>query len=818
MRPTPQSRRLNPSLRGDSPELGYPRGVLSESSGLRTVKVPAVFAPAFEAAQAYVSRYFEAREGDPEKGTISISGERYILVRAASMSVEFFDLVRSLYADKGDDEARSVASNLLFDTAHAIGKADALVFHEKMGVTDPIERLSAGPIHFAFAGWAFVEILADSRPSPDENFFLVYDHPFSFESHAWLDKKRTSETPVCIMNAGYSSGWCEVSFGLPLVAVETECLAAGGTRCRFVMAPPSRIEAHLERLAASEAVGRPRRPATTSVPEFFQRKRLEDDLRRSHESLESRVHERTKDLEAANEHLRAEVVERRAVEEQLRASEDRFEKAFRLSPAAISISTFEDGRYLDVNESFARLVGRPREALVGHTSGEMGLWAHPTQRQALLDRLLVDGRAAETEVTFVSASGARREVLLSAEAIDLAGRRCILALCHDVTERRRGEEALRLAQKMESLAVLAGGVAHDFNNLLAVMLGHNALALGKLPEGSPARVHVQKAVAATERAAGLTRQMLAYSGRGHFEIRAVDLNALVRENLSLLGAALPKHVRSEQRLPDGLPRIAADPSQLQQVVMNLILNGAEAIVDRAGTVKVTTRVRQMARGNLEVLQPTGEPLPPGAYVELRVEDDGAGMDMDALPRIFEPFFTTKTTGRGLGLAAVQGIVRGHRGGIRVESTPGRGTTFTLLFPASREVQAETVATVTEAAGPDGLVLVVDDEPAVLETIASILDEAGVPWAAASDGEAAVRLFRERAAHIRLVLLDLSMPGLSGEETFEALREIDPTVRVLLSSGYSEAEATRRFVGRGLAGFLQKPYRPGSLIEAVRRAL
>ena len=288
--------------------LGYPREVLSGSSGLRTVKVPEAFAPAFEAAQAYVSRYFEAQESDPEKGTISISGERYILVRAASMSVEFFDLVRSLYADKGEDEARSVASNLLFDTAHAIGKADAITFHEKMGVTNPIERLSAGPIHFAFAGWAFVDILPDSRPSPDEDFFLVYDHPFSFESHAWLAQKRTSETPVCIMNAGYSSGWCEVSFGVPLVAVETECQAAGGPRCRFVMAPPSRIEEHLERLAASDAVGRPP-PAGhhAPCPSSSSASAWKTSCGAPTRSLESRVRERTADLEAANKRLRAEI-------------------------------------------------------------------------------------------------------------------------------------------------------------------------------------------------------------------------------------------------------------------------------------------------------------------------------------------------------------------------------------------------------------------------------------------------------------------------------------------------------------------------------
>jgi PAS domain S-box-containing protein len=769
----------------------------------------------FEAAQAYVGRYFEAKRAEPEKGTISISGERYILVRAASMSVEFFDLVRSLYADKGEDEARSVASNLLFDTAHAIGKADARAFHEKMGVSDPIERLSAGPIHFAFSGWAFVDILPDSRPSPDESYFLVYDHPFSFESHAWLAQKRASPTPVCVMNAGYSSGWCEESFGVPLVAVETECLAAGDPRCRFVMAPPSRIEEHLARLTAGDGTGRPRRPASVSVPEFFQRKRLEDELRRSHESLEARVKERTRDLEAANERLRAEIAERKAVEERLRASEDRFEKAFRMSPAAMTISTLEDGRYLDLNDSFARLLGHPRERLIGRTATEVGFWVEPDERERLVRDLAAEGRVIDREVKVRTALGEVREVLLSAEVIELQGQRCLLGISHDVTERHRAEEALRLAQKMESLGVLAGGVAHDFNNLLAVMLGHNALALRKLAEGSPERSHVEKAVEAAERAASLTRQMLAYSGRGAFEIRPLDLNGLVRQNLGLLAAALPKRVALQLRLAEGLPRIAADPGQMQQVVMNLILNAAEAIGSRPGTVAVSTARRDLL-APAAVRQPTGEPLPEGVYVELTVRDDGEGMDPATLPRIFEPFFSTKAPGRGLGLAAVQGIVRGHRGGLAVESAKGEGTTFTLLLPATTQAPEEEEAARAPAA--PGVVLVVDDEPAVLDMVASVLDEAGIPWVAATDGEAAVRLFEERRRDIHLVLLDLSMPGLSGEDTFEALRRIDPQARVLLSSGYAEAEATRRFAGRGLSGFMQKPYRPEALVEAIRRAL
>jgi signal transduction histidine kinase len=291
-----------------------PRGALS------TVRVPKAVEAVFLRAQEQVARYFRERKEDPELGTISIAGERYILLRAASMSVEFFDLVTSLYQDKGPQVARGVASNLLFDVAHAIGKADARAFQQRLGLEDPIEKLSAGPVHFSYSGWAFVDIFPESRPSADEDYFLIYDHPYSFESDAWLKRGRRSEFPVCVMNAGYSSGWCEESFGLPLVAVEIECLAAGGRHCRFVMAPPSRIEAHLAR-HADAANGLPggraaaRSGAATSVPEFFQRKRLEDELRQSHEGLERRVAERTAELSEANDRLQREVAERKRAEE-----------------------------------------------------------------------------------------------------------------------------------------------------------------------------------------------------------------------------------------------------------------------------------------------------------------------------------------------------------------------------------------------------------------------------------------------------------------------------------------------------------------------
>ncbi len=290
---------------------------------LSTVSVPPEIAPVFLKAQEYVARYFRDRVHRPDEATITIAGERYVLLRAASMSVEFVELVMSLYQDKGPAEARSVANNLLFDLAHAIGKADARRFHEKMGVTDPIERLSAGPVHFAFSGWAYVHILPESRPSPDDDYFLIFDHPFSFESHAWQAKGQRSEVPVCIMSAGYSSGWCEESFGIPLVSAEVECIAAGGSHCRFIMAPPSRIEAHLARhTAGPPADARSRRSAApaiaVAVPEFFQRLRMEDELRKANELLERRVLERTAELSQTNQRLQHEIAERQVIEKQLR--------------------------------------------------------------------------------------------------------------------------------------------------------------------------------------------------------------------------------------------------------------------------------------------------------------------------------------------------------------------------------------------------------------------------------------------------------------------------------------------------------------------
>jgi diguanylate cyclase (GGDEF)-like protein/PAS domain S-box-containing protein len=339
---------------------GRPEPWSAPADRLETVSVPEPFVPIFLRAQDHVAAYFKERIEDPKRSTILISGERYILVRAASMSVEFFDLVMSLYRDRGVDEARNVAANLLFDVAHAIGKADARTFHDRMQVTDPVEKLSAGPIHFSYAGWAFVKIFPESNPSPDENYYLIYDHPFSFESDSWLRRQQHSEFPVCVMNAGYSSGWCEESFGLPLVAVEVECLAAGGEQCRFIMAPPARIEEHLERYARARggaSATHPVSPASTPIPEFFQRKRMEEELRRSRDDLEINVAQRTAELVDTNERLVQEIADRRQAEAQLLLLESAVENAIEGIILLSGEKTVDGPRVIFANAGFEKLTG-----------------------------------------------------------------------------------------------------------------------------------------------------------------------------------------------------------------------------------------------------------------------------------------------------------------------------------------------------------------------------------------------------------------------------------------------------------------------------
>jgi len=403
----------------------------------------------------------------------------------------------------------------------------------------------------------------------------------------------------------------------------------------------------------------------------------------------------------------------------------------------------------------------------------------------------------------------------------------VVCLARNVTEqkraaeeRRRLESQIQYAQKLESLGVLAGGIAHDFNNLLVAVLGNADLALLDLSPASPARACVESVRDAAMRASELTQQLLAYSGKGAFLIKVLSLNELVRDIGRLLEVSISRKVTLRYDLAEGLPAVEADPSQLRQVVMNLITNASEAIGDRSGTICIRTGCVHADRDYLSLLL-LNQGLPEGDYVCLEVSDTGSGMDAETRARIFDPFFTTKFTGRGLGLAAVQGIVRGHKGTILVYSEPGRGTTFKILLPScgsAPPVEKPAPPKQEDPRRAGGTVLVVDDEEAVRQVAREILERSGFTVLTARDGLEGLEVFRQHAGGIVVVLLDLTMPRLNGEEVLRGLQEIRRDVRVILTSGYSELEATRRFAGRGLAGFVQKPFELSVLVRKVKDLL
>ena len=340
----------------------------------------------------------------------------------------------------------------------------------------------------------------------------------------------------------------------------------------------------------------------------------------------------------------------------------------------------------------------------------------------------------------------------------------------------------------------------------------------------PAFGHVHKVVKAAEQAASLTRQLLAYSGGGQFTIQPFHLNDLIEESFDLLRVALPKKTFLEFDLAEDLPLVEIDTAQLQQVLMNLLINAAEAIGEQPGTILVQTAVRHITEQDTIFWRFTDQPLPPGPYVSLLIEDSGGGMADETITKIFDPFFTTKFTGRGLGLAAVLGIVRSHQGGLKVSSQVGTGTLFELLLPISGKTEVATTADFAPESVADsetavaGLVLVIDDERAVREAVIDILEMEGIDVLTAANGDEGIALYKTQAQDIDLVLLDLSMPGKSGHETFLELQQFDPNVRILLSSGYSEADATRGFARPPLVGFLQKPYRLDAFIRRLRKFL
>ena len=534
------------------------------------------------------------------------------------------------------------------------------------------------------------------------------------------------------------------------------------------------------------------------------------------------------------EELRAEVARlRRAAEaldrtsEALRESEQRLAQLFHQCPIAV-IEWDTTFCVVQWNAAAERIFGYSRAEMLGeHARKIIPPAARPHVDQIWEDLVSRHGgtRSRNENVTATGESIVCE--WYNGPRVDDDGRVVgVISLAQDVTEiaraedeRRRLERRMVEAAKLESLGVLAGGVAHDFNNLLVGIVGATSLALHELPVGSPVRSHLELVASSADRAAELTRQMLAYSGKGRFVVEPVELRALVAEMARLLQASISKKARLDCRIAATGGTIEGDATQLRQVVMNLILNASDAVEEKGGDIIVSTGVMSVSAAHLRSNW-LHDDIAPGEYAFVDVTDTGMGMDAATRARIFDPFFTTKPRGHGLGLAVAQGIVRAHHGFIDVESVSGTGTRIRIGFPVGREEVAVPPSDVQESRAQRemGTILLADDEPVVREIARRTLESEGFSVREASDGREAVALFAAAPASFRAILVDLTMPHLSGDEVLRRVHALAPETPIVLMSGFDEGEITRRYGAEGLAGFLQKPFRPEDLLQVLHAAL
>jgi PAS domain S-box-containing protein len=524
----------------------------------------------------------------------------------------------------------------------------------------------------------------------------------------------------------------------------------------------------------------------------------------------------------ANEALRREIVERARVEEALRESEAKLRTLVRHFPNGAVFLFDRDLRYL-VADGRALERNRMTSAdLEGKTLQEVVSPEGLDKLEPVYRATLAGTPPPEFEYTHKG----RMLRLVAVPVRDdtgavIAG--MIIAL--DVTEIRDAEEErlrierkLQDTQRLESLGLLAGGIAHDFNNLLAAILGHADVVRLDVPQGSETAESVDAIISGVRRAGEMTNRLLAYAGKGRFVLRPLLLNDVLRELGDLLRVSMGQHARVDFDLADGLPPIEADAAQLRQVALNLLVNASEAIDPGApGMVTVSTRCEELDGQTLARLAPKGERAP-GRYVRLSVKDTGHGMDAERLARIFDPFFTTKFAGRGLGLAAVHGIVRGHRGVMEVESEPGRGTTFHIWFPATEAMAPHVEPAETTTCARRGTALVVDDEPAVRAAFARVLKRLGFEVCTMEDGPAALEALRAGIPDLVVAFVDLTMPLMPGDVLARSIRESRPDIPLILMSGYTAEDVAARHGDVGHAVFLHKPFTLEALREALRGAL
>lgn len=527
------------------------------------------------------------------------------------------------------------------------------------------------------------------------------------------------------------------------------------------------------------------------------------------------------------------VTERANAEEAFRIAETRYKNLFEEANDIVYTHDFQ-GKFTSLNKEGERISGYSSEEARGISVYEIIAPEYREKALEMTKRRLQGEQVGKYEVEILAKDGHRIPVEVSARLIVHDGKPIgVQGIARDITERRQAEEQrqnlerqVQHAQKLEGLGVLAGGIAHDFNNLLVGILGNASLATRRLPKESPVHTYLKRVEKAAQRAAELTNQMLAYSGRGTFVVRPLHLDKVARETVELVRVGTSKKISFQYDIEENLPLVMGDTSQMHQVMMNVITNAAEAIGEDVGTITVGASRATLDKNAFSKIYFHTDPTP-GDYVCLSIGDTGCGMNPEQKSKIFDPFYSTKFAGRGLGLAALLGIVRGHKGAISVYSEPEKGTTFKLYFPVlkqdSLEKQLPEVNKGQEEKSlnkwkSSGMALIADDEEAVRVFTREVLQRHGLTVVTADDGKEAIELYDQHKADIRVALVDLMMPFVNGQEVLEYIRNDNPEVPIIISSGYSEAEILDRFRENPPSNFIQKPYRALELTRILKMVL
>ena len=515
------------------------------------------------------------------------------------------------------------------------------------------------------------------------------------------------------------------------------------------------------------------------------------------------------------------ISEQKSLETELINSEERYRILVESAPFGILVMQNAVIQY--ANKKLVKIFGYEN---LSDVIGKPGIiFLSPKVREKLLKRALNREKGGEEPKSYESIglkkSGEEFPMAVNMEQINYNGKPAVMGFYQDITEQKRTEKQNQFmikqlihTQKLESLGILAGGIAHDFNNLLVGIMGYASLISDKIDPESPIYEYISKIEKTSKLASDLTRQMLNYSGKGQFQKEVVSLKDLIEDYKNLLRSSVSKSNDLIFKLEDNLPLIEVDTTQIRQVIINLVTNASEAIDHHYGIITISLTKVFLEKD--EDFITFHAPLNPGTYLVLEVEDNGKGIESDNFEKIYDPFFTTKVTGRGLGLAVVHGIVMGHHGTIKVTSEIGKGTSFRVFLPVKEGLKIETSTPLPKLKKETkkGTILICDDEEIVADVASKMLQELNYKIIFAKDGNESISKYIDNQNKIDLVLLDLTMPKLSGEEVFVKIREIDPQAKIILSSGYSKKEAMLKFSGMNLSGFIQKPYRFQDLVRIV----